>query len=298
MRPLTITDVRAIPGDSAFLIDDGQTAVLYDTGFGFTGYAIADNIRKILGPRPLDYILLTHSHYDHAAGSAYLRKRYPNVQVVAGSYAETIFRKASARKIMGDLDRKSALLQGVTEYENLFDELRADISVVEGDQISCGGMCFTVIDLPGHTKCSVGYYLAENRLLLTPETLGVYFGKGGFLPSYLVGYQMTLDSIRKAEHLDIETFLLPHYGLLSGEEARHYLSKGKAVAQQFAQLILEQLKTGASNEEIFDLITKGFYTDDVRPAYPYHAYRLNTSIMIDLIRRELLPEKAEISPIL
>ena len=31
MRPLTITDVRAIPGDSAFLIDDGQTAVLYDT---------------------------------------------------------------------------------------------------------------------------------------------------------------------------------------------------------------------------------------------------------------------------
>ena len=31
MIPLTVTDVRALPGDSAFLIDDGVTAVLYDT---------------------------------------------------------------------------------------------------------------------------------------------------------------------------------------------------------------------------------------------------------------------------
>ena len=28
---LKITDVRAHPGDSAFLIDDGETAILYET---------------------------------------------------------------------------------------------------------------------------------------------------------------------------------------------------------------------------------------------------------------------------
>lgn len=36
MGDLAITDVRTLPGDSGFLIDDGKTAVLYDTGFGFT----------------------------------------------------------------------------------------------------------------------------------------------------------------------------------------------------------------------------------------------------------------------
>ena len=36
MDNLVITDVRTLPGDSGFLIDDGKTAVLYDTGFGFT----------------------------------------------------------------------------------------------------------------------------------------------------------------------------------------------------------------------------------------------------------------------
>jgi hypothetical protein len=34
---MKITDVRVLPGDSGFLIDDGKTSILYDTGFAFTG---------------------------------------------------------------------------------------------------------------------------------------------------------------------------------------------------------------------------------------------------------------------
>jgi len=197
MIPLTITDVRSVPGDSAFLIDDGVTAVLYDTGFGFTGYSVADKIQHILGSRPLDYILLTHSHYDHALGSAYIRKRYPHVQVVAGAYAQSIFCKPTARAVMRDLDRKAAAGYGITAYEDLIDELQVDLPVRDGDIIQCGRMQFEAVELPGHTKCSVGYYLAENQLLLATETLGVYCGAGEFLPSFLVGCQMSLDSIQK-----------------------------------------------------------------------------------------------------
>ena len=288
MIPLTITDVRAVPGDSAFLIDDGTTAVLYDTGFGFTGYAVADNVRKVLGERPLDYILLTHSHYDHALGSVYLRKRYPNVQVVAGAYAQTIFQKPTARKVMGELDRKAAASCGITEYENLIDDLRADITVTDGDVIACGRMRFTAVELPGHTKCSVGYYLAENRLLLASESLGVYIGDGVYMPSFLVGYQMTLDSIRKAGEMDIDQMLLPHYGVVSGEEARNYLANGQKTAQQSADLILEQLAQGKTTEEILEYLTEILYTDRVKPAYPYAAFLMNTEIMINLVRKELL----------
>ena len=74
---IKVTDVRCQKGDAAFLLDDGKTAVLYDTGFGFTGYNVADNIKKVLGDRPLDYIFLTHSHYDHALGAPYVVRAYP-----------------------------------------------------------------------------------------------------------------------------------------------------------------------------------------------------------------------------
>ena len=287
MIPLTITDVRSVPGDSAFLIDDGTTAVLYDTGFGFTGFAVADNVKCVLGERPLDYILLTHSHYDHALGSAYLRKRYPNVQVVAGAYADRIFRKPTARAVMRDLDRKAAASLGVTEYEDLTDDLRADITVTDGDVIECGNLRFTAVELPGHTKCSVGYYLAENRLLLASESLGVYCGNGAYLPSFLVGYQMTLDSIRKAGEMDVDAMVIPHYGLVSGEEAREYLARGEETARKSAEMIVNQISQEKSNEEILEYLTDVLYTEQVRPYYPYAAFRMNTEIMVNLIRKEL-----------
>ena len=71
---IKITDVRCRKGDAAFLIDDGKTSILYDTGFGFTGFAIADKVKAVLGDRKLDYIFLSHSHYDHALGAPYVVK--------------------------------------------------------------------------------------------------------------------------------------------------------------------------------------------------------------------------------
>ena len=292
MIPLTITDVRAVPGDSAFLIDDGVTAVLYDTGFGFTGYSVADNIQRILGNRPLDYILLTHSHYDHALGSAYIRKRYPQVQIVAGAYAQSIFRKPTARAVMRDLDRKAAASHGITAYEDLIDELRVDLPVRDGDIITCGRMRFEAVELPGHTKCSVGYYLAENQLLLTTETLGVYCGAGTFLPSFLVGCQMSLDSIQKAGNLKIQQMLFPHYGIVSGQEVRDCLVQGEQCIRQVCRLILELLTLGKTTAEILEQLTQLFYTDQVKPAYPYDAFRMNTEIMINLVRKELFSGKS------
>ena len=288
MIPLTITDVRSIPGDSAFLIDDGVTAVLYDTGFGFTGYSVADNIQRILGNRPLDYILLTHSHYDHALGSAYIRKRYPQVQVVAGAYAQSIFRKPTARAVMRDLDRKAAASHGITAYEDLIDELQVDLPVRDGDIIQCGRMQFEAVELPGHTRCSVGYYLAENQLLLTTETLGVYCGAGTFLPSFLVGCQMSLDSIQKAGNLKIQQMLFPHYGIVSGQEVQDCLVQGEQCMRQVCRLILDLLALGKTPEEILEHLTQLFYVGRVKSFYPYDAYRMNTEIMINLVRKELL----------
>ena len=98
MNDLKITDVRVQKGDSAFLIDDGETAILYDTGFGFTGYGVAENIRAVLGERKLDYIFLTHSHYDHALGSAYILRRYPDAKVAAGAYYKQLALRLSYRR--------------------------------------------------------------------------------------------------------------------------------------------------------------------------------------------------------
>lgn len=285
---LKITDVRAVPGDSAFLLDNGKTAILCDTGFAFTGDKVAESIKKVLGDRPLDYIFLTHSHYDHALGAPYIVKAYPNAKVVAGAYADAIFKKPTARALMRELNAKAAQLNGVTDFEDLIDELRVDIPVRDGDLITCGDLRFTAIDLPGHTKCSVGFYLASEKLLLSVETLGVYYGEGDYLPAFLVGYQMALDSIQRAKALEAERILLPHYGAVEGDAARAYLENGERATVETARTILSMCREGKTDEEILAYLTEKDYKENVRPIYPIDAFSLNTGIMIDRVRKELL----------
>ncbi len=287
MHDIKIYDVRCVEGDSAFLVDDGKTAVLYDTGFAFTGNAVADNIEKILCERKLDYIFLTHSHYDHAAGTPYIKKRYPEACVVAGSYAAKIFEKDSAKSVMRELDLKAAEKCGVFEYEDLFDSLSVDVCVEDGDTVSAGEMNFKVVSLPGHTKCSVGFYLTENKLLLSSETLGVYAGQGIVVPSYLVGYSVTVDSIKKAAALDVKNVVAPHLGLLDEADTRLYFGNMERHATDTAYAIADILKNGGSDEDAFIYFKDKYYKGEVIKAYPIDAMKLNTSIMIKLIRKEL-----------
>lgn len=285
---LKITDVRAHPGDSAFLLDDGHTAILYDTGFAFTGYAVADNIQKALGTRPLDYILLTHSHYDHALGTPYICARYPDAKVVAGEYAVKIFGKPTARAVMRDLDQKFAMRCGVGDYEDRIDELHVDIPVADGDVIRAGTLELVAVALLGHTKCSIAYYLPRQKILLSCETLGVYDGGRLIVPSYLVGYEMTLASIDKAKALDIDRILLPHCGLLDAEKTAFYLQNCRQSAVDTAQSIRSILEKGGTLEDAEQFFIHTFYREGVPAIYPEDAMRLNTSIMVKLLNRELL----------
>lgn len=290
MNEIKITSVREHPGDSAFLIDDGKTSILYDSGFAFTGYKVADRIKAELKDRKLDYIFLTHSHYDHALGSVYALKYWPDANVVAGEYAAKIFSKPTAKALMRDLDKKFAITCGIPEYEDLIDDLKVDIPVADGDKIKAGDMEFTALSLPGHTKCSVGFYCEKHKLLLGCESIGVYNGKDDVFPSYLVGYQMSLDSIERVSELDIENILVPHYGLVGKKEAELYLKKGKESAVETADMIVKMLGSGNSKEDIVQAVKDKFYHGYIKEIYPIDAMNLNVGITIDLIKRELLGE--------
>lgn len=288
MNELKITDVRVNPGDSAFLLDDGKNSILYDTGFGFTGFAVADKIRDILSDRKLDYIFLTHSHYDHALGSAYILRRYKDATVVAGKYAAEIFQRAGAKRVMEELDRKCAAANGVEYGEFLGDELRVDIAADDGDVIQAGTMCFKVLHLPGHTRCSVGFYCEERGLLLSSETIGVYDGGKLIVPSFLVSYKDTLTSIDKVLELKINKLLSPHLGILNEEQTRYFLQNCLESNRSSALLISSLLEQGLQDDEIIARFKEVYWRGYIRDIYPEDAVDLNTSIMIKLIRTELL----------
>lgn len=282
---IRITDVRAVPGDSGFLIDDGSTALLYDSGFAFTGTAVADNVHRVLGDRPLDYILLTHSHYDHVMAVPHVLQAYPEAKVVAGEYTAKVFERASARQTMTQLNQKAA---GQLPPDDRADQLKVDMTVGDGDEICCGSLTVKALHLPGHTNCSFGYYLAGEKLFLSAETLGVCFGKDTYLPAFLVGYGKTLASLQKVRQLNMEKILVPHYGIVQQEYVPDFLGKFEKASRERAQLITHLHLQGKTKEEIYQVLEDRDYLEHVRPVYPPDAFRMNMEIMIDLVIKEQL----------
>lgn len=283
---ITIHNVTAVRGSDSFLFVCNDVTFLYDTGFDFCSKTLYENIKKVLGERPLDYILLTHSHYDHALGSAYLSLMYPDVKVVASSYAAKIMLKDSARNVMRRLDNAAAKDHGITDYENHIDHLHADIPVEDGDVLELGSHKVTVYSFPGHTRDCVGYYIEDLKFMLSVETLGIPVDDTLVMPSFLVGYQLSLDSIRRAQTLDISYYFVPHTGVIEGDDIKSFFVYSLEGHKIGRDVIVNAFKEGKTHEEIFKLIEDMFYTEDAKVIYPYSAFSENTNIQIPMILRE------------
>ena len=92
---------------AAYLIK-GEKNVLFDAGMAYSADKMIENIKRELGDRPLDAVLLSHSHYDRISGVPFIRKEWPDLVVYGSAYAKKILEKPSAKKTMRELSDAAA----------------------------------------------------------------------------------------------------------------------------------------------------------------------------------------------
>ena len=69
-------------GCSSFLILEEKTALI-DVGLLYCQEEMVRKTKEQLCGRKLDYIILSHSHYDHVGALTYFRKAFPDAKVIA-----------------------------------------------------------------------------------------------------------------------------------------------------------------------------------------------------------------------
>lgn len=283
---LSTVNCRGCVGGDCFLIKGNGANILVDSGFAFSAKVAAEKIRSELNGDSLDYILLTHSHYDHAMGTPELRKAFPGIRVIGSEYCDYILRKPTARQKMQEMDCFAARAYKCEEAEDMTDMLCCDITLKDGEKILLGGETVQAVALPGHTRCCMGYFFEESGTLVSCETLGIYADESMIFPGCLIGYQITLDSIEKALSLGASELLIPHSGYLYGEDIKEYLCASKKATDDCRELIISAHRNGLDFDGIVAEYKKKYYSERIAESYPEHALMANLTAQIPMFINE------------
>lgn len=136
-------------GTNCYIVwDDMRRAVVIDPGDN------CDAIRRVLDKEQLTLgaVLLTHAHFDHMGAADAL-------SALAPVYCHAL-----------DIP---ALTNGTRNLSAVFGvpltPVKEAVALNEGDTVTVGGLCFTVLHTPGHTVGSCCFYIGD--VLFAGDTL-------------------------------------------------------------------------------------------------------------------------------
>ncbi len=298
----SIHHVGADPGGEAFLLvaDDGSTA-LFDTGFAFCAPRTLENIYAVTGGRPVQKIVLTHSHYDHCAATPYLLDHMPDAKVYASAHAARVFSRSGAYVTMSALNAERAFSKNAESGGDI-REIRVDVVLGDGDEFSVGPLRFSAIEAVGHTKCCLAFWCASEGLLVSSETSGVVcpvMPKSVDVPSdvpymvdlaALVGYTSMLEHVERVRKLPIRVLLATHYGCILHEDVDGFWRSFDFWDSYLEGMVLDMHKQGCSDEEIAAEYKKRIYWDALAPYQPEAAFDINISYVVPTMIRDCLGE--------
>jgi len=186
---------------NVYLILDKKTALI-DTGTGWE----TDNLIKQIEEytNKIDFIILTHEHFDHCGGAARL-KNYFNAKIAMHEEGSIFLERGMMSEFFNARVRKA----------------NVDIKLHGEEIIELGEHKLHVIHTPGHSMGSICLYEPNKKVLFSGDTIFLYGGIGR--TDFYGGNEMLLKkSIQKISRLSVKA-LYPGHGEYDEENGAFHI---------------------------------------------------------------------------
>jgi len=143
-------------------------------------------------------ILLTHTHWDHLLGVEEFVKKYKVPVYISSNRPNYIF------------DAGFDYTIEKYGFKTNFDPEKIDIKYLEQGKHEIAGFEFEVIDVPGHTTCSIAYYFNKEKIMFTGDFL--FKGTIGIINTQLSNKRQMIESLEKIKKYPEEVKIYPGHG--------------------------------------------------------------------------------------
>jgi glyoxylase-like metal-dependent hydrolase (beta-lactamase superfamily II) len=192
------------PSDAAvYLVRFGDRAALIDAGSGRDHPQLVTNIAECLEANvQLEYLLLTHCHFDHTGGAQAVRDEY-GCKIVAHEL-DAIYLESGDNRVTG-----AAWYGGRLEPFAIDIRLQGQVST-----LSIGSGTMIAIHCPGHSPGSVVYSTdIDGQLILFGQDI-----HGPIHSDLLSDEKQYLDSLTRLLDLQADVLLEGHFGIIETKE--------------------------------------------------------------------------------
>ncbi len=273
----------------AFLLATDRP-VIFDAGVAAIGPRYLRDIETYLGSgRSPEYLLLTHSHYDHCGAVSFLKEKIPDLRIGANAHVAKVMRKPNAVELIRALNRNFAEVfrDFIGDEDIPFNPVKIDLVLKEGDELDCGGgWTVQVIETPGHTKDSMSYYIPKIKTAIVGEAAGV-FHNDSINPQFSSSYIDYIASLEKLASLDIDILALGHRHILTGGDTVGYLKGSIEATVAFKRHIEDCLdRFGGDREKAVQTILDESYDMGIVMQQDLQSFLLNLRAQVRVVAEE------------
>jgi glyoxylase-like metal-dependent hydrolase (beta-lactamase superfamily II) len=194
---------------AVYLVRFGDKAALIDAGSGRDQTQLSKNIAECLGPNvQLEYLLLTHCHFDHTGGAQAVKDEYGCL--IVAHELDAVYLEAGDNRVTAS-----------TWYGGHLEPFSVDIKL-QGEEttIAVGDGTVKAMHCPGHSPGSVVYITEIDGQL-------VLFGQdvhGPIRSELLSDEKDYLDSLDRLLNLEADLLLEGHFGIIeTRREVQEYI---------------------------------------------------------------------------
>ena len=286
-------------GGEALLICGSEKTALLDCGMAYCAEVTLENLinrLSALGRDRLDYILLSHSHYDHIGALPWIREAFPGAQVCGSQHCADILKRPGAHALMKELGEHALqLYEPGSTREIRVDNLAVDRVLADGDRLSLGAETITAYETKGHTDCSMSYLLEPFSLLFTSESTGIIEGRPEGTPDgrgyihtpVLKDFSDALASADKCRRIGARHLCLPHFGMVPPDMLEGYwddFARECESKMDFAR----QLRDGGLDEDtMLSRYADRYWTGVKQMEQPKEAFMLNSRHILRALLKEI-----------